>query len=111
MRAGSFGPASSFGEPEMSKSYAPAVPAQLARELNIAFASSDAQTICQAIGDAVRKLNIAELSRETGLQRSSIYRAFISGEQLPNFATVLSVLTAMGMQLKVVPSVNQRAGR
>jgi DNA-binding phage protein len=46
------------------------------------------------------------------LQRQSIYRAFIlGGDQLPNFTTVLSVLTAMGMQLKVVSSVNQRAGR
>jgi probable addiction module antidote protein len=87
----------------MTKTYAPIIPAQLARELNIAFASSDAQTICRAIGEAVRKFNIAELSRETGLHRPSIYRAFISGEQLPNFATVLGVLTAMGMQLKVTP--------
>jgi probable addiction module antidote protein len=87
----------------MTKTYAPIIPEQLARELNTAFVSSDAQTICQAIGEVVRKLNIAELSRETGLQRSSIYRAFISGEQLPHFATVLGVLTAMGMQLKVTP--------
>jgi probable addiction module antidote protein len=84
----------------MTKTYAPIIPAQLARELNFAFASSDAQTICRAIGEAVHKFNIAELSRETGLHRPSIYRAF-SGEQLPNFATVLGVLTAMGMQLKV----------
>jgi probable addiction module antidote protein len=87
----------------MTKTYAPIIPAQLARELNMAFASSDAQAICKAIGEAVRKFNIVELSRETGLQRTSIYRGFISGEQLPNFATVLSVLTAMGMQLKVTP--------
>jgi probable addiction module antidote protein len=87
----------------MTKTYAPIIPAQLARELNIAFASSDAQTICRAIGEAVRKFNIAELSRETGLHRSSIYRAFSSGDQLPNFATVLGALTAMGMQLKVTP--------
>jgi DNA-binding phage protein len=46
------------------------------------------------------------------LQRQSIYRAFIlGGDQLPNFSTVLSVLTAMGMQLKVVPSVDHRAGQ
>jgi probable addiction module antidote protein len=87
----------------MTKTYAPVTPAQLARELNIAFASSDAQTICKAIGEAVRKFNIAELSRETGVHRPSIYRAFVGGEQLPNFTTVLGVLTAMGMQLKVTP--------
>jgi hypothetical protein len=52
-------------------------------------------------GEAVRKFNIAKLSRETGLHRSCIYRAFSSREQLPNFATVLGALTAMGMQLKV----------
>jgi probable addiction module antidote protein len=96
----------------MTKTYAPIIPAQLARELNTAFASSDAQAIREAIGEAARKFNIAELARQTGLQRQSIYRAFIlGGDQLPNFTTVLKVLTAMGMQLKVVPSVNQRAGR
>jgi probable addiction module antidote protein len=86
----------------MTKTYTPIIPAQLARELNAAFASSDAQAICKAIGEASRKFNIAELARQTGLQRQSIYRAF-GGDQLPSFTTVLSVLSAMGMQLKVTP--------
>jgi probable addiction module antidote protein len=89
----------------MTKTYAPIIPAQLAQELNIAFASSDAQTICQAIGETLENFNIAEMARQTGLQRQSIYRAFlnINGTQLPNFSTLLAVLTAMGLQLRVVP--------
>lgn len=91
----------------MSKTYPPIRPAELARELNAAFASSDAQTICNAIGEAARNFNIAELSRQTGLHRPSIYRAFLSSERLPNFTTVLDVLTAMGMQLKETPRQRQ----
>ncbi|WP_458309340.1 helix-turn-helix domain-containing transcriptional regulator [Bradyrhizobium sp. 195] len=40
--------------------------------------------------------------KKTGLQRTNIYRAF-GDQQLPNFSTVLSVLTAMGLQIKLVP--------
>nr|WP_249807483.1 addiction module antidote protein [Bradyrhizobium sp. 61] len=70
--------------------------------MNQAFASAEPHRICGAIGEALKDFNISEISREAGLQRTSIYRAF-GNEQLPNFSTVLAVLTAMGLQLKVTP--------
>lgn len=91
----------------MTKSYRPVIPSQLAKELNQAFASSEPHTICRAIGRALADFNVSEISKETGLQRTSIYRAF-GNEQLPNFSTILRVLTAMGLQLKVAPA---RAGK
>ncbi|APG10467.1 putative addiction module antidote protein [Bradyrhizobium japonicum] len=86
----------------MTKTYRPVIPSKLADELNQAFVSGEPHRICGAIGEALKGFNISEISREAGLQRTSIYRAF-GNEQLPNFSTVLAVLTAMGLQLKVTP--------
>ncbi|MGY4503127.1 putative addiction module antidote protein [Bradyrhizobium sp. GM24.11] len=88
----------------MTKTYRPIIPLKLADELNIALASAEPNRICKAIGKALGDFNISELARETGLQRQSIYRAFQTHTALPNFATVLAVLTAMGLQLKVTPT-------
>lgn len=88
----------------MTKSYRPVITLRLADELNGAFASGEPRLICTAIGKALGDFNISELARETGLQRQSIYRAFQTHTALPNFATVLAVLTAMGLQLKVTPT-------
>jgi DNA-binding phage protein len=57
----------------------------------------------QSATPLVSDFNIAEMARQTGLQRQSIYRAFKTNTQLPNFSTVLAVLSAMGLQLKVAP--------
>ncbi len=37
--------------------------------------------------------NISEFARKTGLQRPTIYRAFLSNEKLSNFTTLLVVLS------------------
>jgi probable addiction module antidote protein len=88
----------------MTKTYRPIIPSKLADELNIALASAEPNRICKAIGKALGDFNISELARETGLQRQSIYRAFQTHTAVPNFATVLAVLTAMGLHLKVTPT-------
>ena len=75
--------------------------ADIAGHINEAFGTSDISTICSSILDVVQMHNITHIAEKAGLQRSSIYRAF-GGEQTPNFSTVLNVLTAMGLQLKVV---------
>jgi probable addiction module antidote protein len=87
----------------MTKTYRPVAPSTLADELNSAFATAEPSTICKAIGERLANFNIAELARQTGLGRQSIYRAFKTNTQLPNFSTVLAVLSAMGLQLKVTP--------
>jgi probable addiction module antidote protein len=87
----------------MTKTYRPVTPSKLADELNSAFASAEPKIICKAIGEALGAFNIAEMARQTGLGRQSIYRAFKTNTQLPNFSTVLAVLSAMGLQLQVTP--------
>ena len=47
--------------------------------------------------------------KESGIERPSIYRAFVRGPKHPNFKTVLSVLDAMGFQLQVSVRRDARA--
>jgi len=45
--------------------------------------------------------SISDIAKVSGLERTSIYRAFEGDTTHPNFKTVLSVLDAMGFQLHV----------
>ena len=82
--------------------------AQIAAYINDALVESDITGICQAIGDATRLYDISDIAQKSGIERPSVYRAF-SGEGYPNFTTVLSVLGAMGLQMKVSPRRGQHA--
>jgi probable addiction module antidote protein len=70
------------------------------RHINEAFKTSNINAICRAIGDVIRLHNISQLAEKAGLERPSLYRAF-GGDKFPNFSTVLAVLDAMNLQLKV----------
>ena len=76
--------------------------------INKAFKSSDIVAICHAIGDATRLHNISDIAKKARIERPSVYRAF-GGQRSPNLSTVLSVLDAMGFQLKVTQRRGQRA--
>ena len=78
--------------------------------INRALAKSDIAEICDAIAAATRLYNISDLAQKSGLARPSIHRAF-AGKRKPNFTTVLSVLDAMGLRLRVtVRRGRSRAG-
>ena len=81
--------------------------------INQALEKSDIAEICHAIAAATRLYNISDLAQKSGLSRPSIYRAFASDPQKPNFTTVLNVLDAMGFQLHVTvrPGARARANR
>jgi probable addiction module antidote protein len=80
----------------------------IADHINKAFTSSDIVAICKAIGDATRLHNISDIAKIAKIERPSVYRAF-AGRQFPNLTTTLSVLDAMGFQLKVTPRRGKRA--
>ena len=69
--------------------------------INRAFAKSDIAEICHAIGAATRLYNISDLAQKSGLARPTVHRAFAGDPKKPNFTTVLSVLDAMGLRLRV----------
>lgn len=61
-------------------------------------AGNDPAFIAKALGTIARAKGMTQLARETGLGRESLYKA-LSGEGNPSFATVLKVLSALGIKL------------
>ncbi len=80
-------------------------PEEMAAYLEAAIEESDgdAAFIARALGDIARAKGMAELARETGLGRESLYKA-LSAEGNPQLSTVLKVAKALGLQLHVKPA-------
>ena len=60
----------------------------------------DGSLIRSALNDVARAQNMAQLSRDVGMSREGLYKA-LSDEGNPSFATVLRVVRALGMHLRV----------
>ena len=61
-------------------------------------AGGDASFIAKALGDIARAKGMAQVARDTGLSRESLYKA-LSGERNPGFDTILKVVAALGLKL------------
>ena len=61
-------------------------------------ADGDAAFVAKALGDIARAKGMAQVARDTGLSRESLYKA-LSGERSPNFDTILKVIGALGIKL------------
>lgn len=61
-------------------------------------AGDDAAFIAKSLGTIARAKGMAQLARDTGLGRESLYKA-LSGEGNPSFATILKVMRALGLRL------------
>ena len=62
-------------------------------------ARDDASFIAKALGDIARAKGMAQVARDTGLSRESLYKA-LSGERSPGFDTILKVVNALGLKLR-----------
>ena len=70
--------------------------------LDAALEDGDPSVIVAALGDMARAQGMTDIARLTGLGRESLYKA-LSPSGNPEFATVLKVLDALGLQLHVEP--------
>jgi probable addiction module antidote protein len=61
-------------------------------------AGDDAAFIAKALGNIARAKGMTQLARDTGLGRESLYKA-LSGVGNPSFATILKVMSALGIKL------------
>src|SRR5437867_13431114 len=61
-------------------------------------ANGDAAFIAKALGDIARARGMAQVARDAGLSRESLYKA-LSGERNPDFNTILKVIGALGLKL------------
>lgn len=58
----------------------------------------DATFIAKALGDIARAQGMAQVARDAGLSRESLYKA-LSGTRAPDFDTILRVTQALGIKL------------
>ena len=61
-------------------------------------ADGNAAYIAKALGDIARAKGMAQVARDSGLSRESLYKA-LSGERSPDFDTILKVVEALGLKL------------
>ena len=61
-------------------------------------ADGNAAFIAKALGDIARAKGMAQVARDSGLSRESLYKA-LSGERSPDFDTILKVVEALGLKL------------
>jgi probable addiction module antidote protein len=68
--------------------------------LEAVFEDGDPALVAAALGDVARSKGMAKIARAAGLGRESLYKA-LSPDGNPELATVLKVLRALGLKLKV----------
>ena len=62
--------------------------------------TGDGTLIRAALGDIARAQNMSKLARNTGLDRSNLYKA-MAADGNPSFTTILKVIQALGLRLQV----------
>lgn len=72
----------------------------IAHYLEAVFEDGDPALITHALGVIARAKGMSKIARAAGLGRESLYKA-LSPEGNPEFVTVLKVMRALGLKLKV----------
>ena len=72
----------------------------IANYLEAAFEEGDPGLVAAALGDVARAKGMSKIAEAAGLGRESLYKA-LSSEGNPELATVLKVVQALGLRLKV----------
>jgi probable addiction module antidote protein len=70
--------------------------------LEAALEDGHPSVIAAALGDVARARGMSAIARKTGLGRESLYKA-LAPDGNPQLSTVLSVLRALGLTLRVAP--------
>jgi probable addiction module antidote protein len=68
--------------------------------LDAALEEEDPALLAAALGDVARAKGMTEIARETGLGRESLYKA-LSSDGNPELGTILKVVRALGLKLRV----------
>ncbi|HQQ00635.1 MAG TPA: putative addiction module antidote protein [bacterium] len=72
----------------------------MAAYLEAALEDGDVALVVAALGDIARAKGMSEIARDAGLGRESLYKSLsLTGN--PEFATVLRVVRALGLQFHV----------
>ena len=74
----------------------------IAEYLTAALEDPNPDIFLVAVRDVARSRGMAQLARDTGLGRESLYKALSPGAK-PRYDTILKVLHALGVKLHVEP--------
>jgi probable addiction module antidote protein len=74
----------------------------IAEYLNVALASEHPDLFLQAIADVAKARGMAQLAKDTGLGRESLYKALAPGAK-PRYDTGLKLIRALGVELQTTP--------
>ncbi len=72
----------------------------IAAYLDAVLEEDDPALLAAALGDVARAKGMTQVAREAGLGRESLYKA-LSIQGNPEFGTVLKVMRALGLKLRV----------
>jgi len=72
----------------------------IAHYLEAVFEDGDPALVAAALGDIARAKGMSRIAQAAGLGRESLYKA-LSPDGNPEFGTVLKVMRALGLKLKV----------
>ena len=71
--------------------------------LNNAFMDDDPRVFIIALGYLAKKKGMAQVAKETGLNRESLYKS-LSGDGNPGFATIKKITKVLGIHLVAQPA-------
>jgi probable addiction module antidote protein len=74
----------------------------IAEYLSAALEDANPNVFLVAVRDVAKARGIAQLARDTGLGRESLYKALTPGAK-PRYDTVLKLLQALGVKLQALP--------
>lgn len=76
--------------------------AAIAEYMNAVLEAGDTDLLLLALGDVARARGMAQVAKDAGLGRESLYKALTPGAK-PRFDTVVKVARALGVRLGVQP--------
>lgn len=82
----------------------------VAEYLNLICQENDPALLLHAIGHVARSKGMAKIAESSGLGRESLYKA-LDEKAHPRFETVFKVLTALGIQIHLVPKIKFKRKR
>lgn len=77
--------------------------AAIAEYMNAVLETGDTDLLLLALGDVARARGMAQVAKDAGLGRESLYKALTPGAK-PRFDTVVKVAKALGVRLTVQPA-------
>lgn len=77
--------------------------AAIAEYMSAVLEAGDTDLLLLALGDVARARGMAQVAKDAGLGRESLYKALAPGAK-PRFDTVLKVARALGVKLAVQPA-------